>query len=67
MERETNEQLIQRFQNVKGLFEKASAQVQKAKYGSTRSQKAKLAGSLNFTLLGIRAEMEERGLALPSE
>lgn len=63
MPKETNAQLLKRYQTVKTKYEKAVKAVEKAKLGSpNRTRKALWAGSLGFTLLQIESEITNRNL-----
>jgi len=59
---ETDEQLIDRYKNVKELVEKNKRQLEKMQYGPARIRKAQWGGCLTFTLLQIESEMAIRNL-----
>jgi len=61
-ERESDADLIARHKRVEELYLKAKKSAERCKPGGTRDRKMRWAGSLNFTLIGIQSEMEERGL-----
>ena len=59
---ETDKELLARYNFVKSEYEKASRLAHRAKCGGTRDRKMRWAGCLNFTLIQIESEIEERGL-----
>ena len=62
-ERETDEELKDRYQRCKEEHKQAKARMERSKLGSAeRSRKARWVGCLYFNVLQIQTEMEERGL-----
>lgn len=55
---ESKTELLARFQRVKTAYETAVEQMNRMKLGPARTRKAMWAGSLKFTLLQIRSELE---------
>lgn len=61
-EPESDEKLVARYHHVKMLVEEVHKQRDRMKPGGARDRKSRWGGSLNFTLLQIEMEMEQRGL-----
>lgn len=59
---ETDQELLHRHKHVSDLLIKATKQLDKMKFSSRRDQKARWCGSLQFILLQIKSEIEERNL-----
>jgi len=59
---ETDDELLQRHKYVKELVTKAKKSAERCNTPGRRGEKWRWAGCLNFTLLEIESEMEERGL-----
>lgn len=55
---ESKAELLARLQRVKADYDTAIKQMNRMKHGPARTRKAKWAGSLNFTLLQIKSELE---------
>jgi hypothetical protein len=55
---ESKAELLARFQRVKADYDAAVKQMNRMKLGPARTRKAMWAGSLNFTLLQIKSELE---------
>ena len=57
---ETDAELLARYRQVEAQYDKAKAGMERLKLGSpARTRKAQWAGSLNFTLLDIKSQIEE--------
>lgn len=61
-ESETDTELLNRYSHVKKLYKKAEASAKRCKNPANRTQKMMWAGSLNFTLLQIESEIDDRHL-----
>jgi len=59
---ETNEQLLRRHKTVKAKYQQAKKSAERCKSRGNRERKMRFAGSLNFTLLQIESELDDRGL-----
>jgi hypothetical protein len=55
---ESKAELMARFQRVKADYDAAVKQMNRMKHGPARTRKAMWAGSLNFTLLQIKSDLE---------
>ena len=63
---ESNEELLARHAHVTSEHGKAKKKMERMRLGSARrDRQARWVGSLYFTLLGIRSEMDRRHLKLP--
>jgi hypothetical protein len=63
---ETDAELLARYQQVEAQYSKTKNEMERMKLGSpARTRKAQWAGSLNFTLLDIKSQIEERHLQFP--
>lgn len=62
MDCETDQELLHRFQHVNSLFNKTVKQLNKMKPGANRDRKARFGGSLQFSLLQLKSEIEDRNL-----
>lgn len=61
MDDESNEELLARHKRVKAKYLKAKQSAERCK-SSKRDSKFRFAGSLNFTLIQIESELDDRGL-----
>ena len=60
---ETDQELQARYAHVQSELAKARKRMERAKLGTgKRDDRARWAGCLNFTLLGIESELRDRGL-----
>jgi hypothetical protein len=57
---ESKAELLARLQRVKADYEAVVKQMDRMKHGPARTRKAMWAGSLNFTLLQIKSELEAK-------
>jgi len=63
---ESNEELLARHVHVLAVHGQAKKKMECMKLGSaSRDRQARFVGSLYFTILGIRSEMDRRHLKLP--
>jgi hypothetical protein len=65
MTNETDDELIVRYVSVRDEHTKATKSMERTKSEGARMRKARWAGSLLFSLLGMESEAESRGLKLP--
>lgn len=59
---ESDKDLTDRYHRVEAEIATLTRQLERLKFGGNRDRKARLIGSLRFTLLGIESEMRDRGL-----
>ena len=63
---ESDESLFERYLTVKERFDEAKQRSVKMKLSYERDDASRFAGSLNFTLLSLKNEIDNRGYAWPS-
>ncbi len=65
---ETDAELLARYHEVKAQYGKTKNEMERMKLGSpARTRKAQWAGSLHFTLLDIKSQIEERNFHFEHE
>jgi hypothetical protein len=63
---ESDAELLERYRHICDEHRKARQRMERMKLGSgQRGRQARFVGSLEFTRLQVRSEIEERGLGLP--